>query len=88
MLLWKIQNDTGLLNKGIFRNISFSSHFNNASPYFSVCVFWEGRGGGTPLRHGHKESYKDLNLKISTSEWDSNPRPHEYWSDALIIELL
>ena len=34
--------------------------------------------GGTPLRHGHKESYTDLNLKNSTSEWDSNPRPHEY----------
>ena len=28
--------------------------------------------------HGHKEIYKDLNLKILTSEWDSNPRPHEY----------
>ena len=43
-----------------------------------VCgVFFLG-GGGTPLRHGHKESYKDLNLKNSTSEWDSNPRPHEY----------
>ena len=40
--------------------------------------FREGRGGGTPLRHGHKESYTDLNLKNSTSEWDSNPRPHEY----------
>ena len=26
--------------------------------------------------HGHKESYKDLNLKILTSECDSNPRPH------------
>ena len=28
--------------------------------------------------YGHKESYKDLNLKILTSEWDSNPRPYEY----------
>ena len=44
----------------------------------SVCFFWEGGGGGTPLMHGHKESYTDLNLKNSTSEWDSNPRPHEY----------
>ena len=47
---------------------------------WGVCVcgfFWEGRGG-THLRHGPKESYKDLNLKYSTSEWDSNPRPHEY----------
>ena len=50
-------------------------------------LFWEGRGGGTPLRHGHKESYKDLNLKNSTSELDSNPRPHEYQSDALTTEL-
>ena len=33
---------------------------------------------GTPLRHGHNESYTDLNLKYSTSECDSNPRPHEY----------
>ena len=34
-----------------------------------MCVFfWEGRGGGggTPLRHGHKESYEDLNLTNST----------------------
>ena len=40
-------------------------------------VFFLGGKGGTPLRHGHKERYKDLNLKISTSEWDSQPRPHE-----------
>ena len=44
--------------------------------------FWEREGGGTPHMHGHKESYKDLNLKILTSEWDSSPRPHEYQSDA------
>ena len=31
-----------------------------------ACFFWEARGG-TPLRHGHKESYTDLNLKNSTS---------------------
>ena len=32
---------------------------------FSVCVvFWGGKGG-IPLRHGHKESYKDLNLNNS-----------------------
>ena len=37
--------------------------------------------------HGHKESRKDLNLKILTSEWDSIPRPHEYQYDALTIEL-
>ena len=37
-----------------------------------MCVFLGGKGGGTPLRH--KQSYKDLNLKDSTSEWDSNPR--------------
>ena len=37
--------------------------------------FWE-RKGGTPHVHGHKESHKDLNLKMLTSEWDSNPRPH------------
>ena len=36
-----------------------------------------GLGGNTHM-HGHKESYTDLNLKILTSEWDSNPRPHEY----------
>ena len=41
-----------------------------------MCFF--GREEGTPLRHGHKESFTDLNLKNSTSEWDSNPRPHEY----------
>ena len=35
-------------------------------------------GLGTPHMHGHKESYTDLNLKILTSEWDSNPRPHDY----------
>ena len=43
-----------------------------------MCFFLGGKGGGAPIRHGHKESYKDLNLKKITSEWDSNPRPHEY----------
>ena len=44
-----------------------------------VCVVLGGKaGGGAPPRHGHKESYKDLNLKNSTFEWDSNPRPHNY----------
>ena len=45
---------------------------------FGVCVFLGKERGGTPHMHGHKESNKDLNLKILTSEWDSNPRPHEY----------
>ena len=41
-----------------------------------VCIFFLGGkgGGGTPLRHGHKESYKDL--KNLTSKWDSNRQPH------------
>ena len=43
-----------------------------------VWFFLEREGGGTPHMHGHKEIYKDLNLKILTSEGDSNPRPHEY----------
>ena len=46
-----------------------------------VCVFGEREGeggGGAPLIHGHKELYKDFNLKIGTSEWDSDPRTHEY----------
>ena len=51
-----------------------------------VCFMEEGRGGA-PHMHGHKESYKDLNLKMLTSEWDSNPRPHEYLTDALPTEL-
>ena len=42
-----------------------------------------GNGGGAPLRYGHKEIYKDLNLKNLTSEWDSKTQPHEYQSDAL-----
>ena len=50
-----------------------------------VCVSFFGREGGTSLRHAHKESYKDLNLKNLTSEWDSDPRPHEYWSDYSVI---
>ena len=28
-----------------------------------VCVFVSGGGGGAPHTHGHRESYKDLNLK-------------------------
>ena len=44
----------------------------------AVCLFLGKGRGGTPHMHGHKESYKDLNLKILTSEWDSYPRPHEY----------
>ena len=44
-----------------------------------VCVFWEREGGGgTPQIYRYKESYKDFNLKMFTSEWDSNPRTHEY----------
>ena len=43
-----------------------------------VCVFLGKGRRGTPHMHGHKESNTDLNLKILTSEWDSNPRPHEY----------
>ena len=45
-----------------------------------VAFFGREVGGGeeTPLRHGHKESYTDLNMNLLTSEWDSNPRPHEY----------
>ena len=40
----------------------------HACVYMCVCVcvyvcFFGGKGGGTPLRHGHKESYTDLNLK-------------------------
>ena len=45
---------------------------------YRLCVFFGKGKGGTPHMHGHKESNKDLNLKILTSEWDSNPRPHEY----------
>ena len=37
--------------------------------YVCVCGFCFGRGkGGTPHRHGHNESYKDLNFQILTSE--------------------
>ena len=40
--------------------------------YVSMHVVLGGKGGGdtpgTPLRHGHKESYTDLNLRNSTSE--------------------
>ena len=43
-----------------------------------VCFLGEKGGGGTLLRHRHKGSHKDFNLKNLTSEWDSNPRPHEY----------
>ena len=42
-----------------------------------IVFFWE-REGETPHMHGHKESNKDLNSKMLTSEWDSNPRPPEY----------
>ena len=53
-----------------------------------LCVFVLGEMWGTPHRHEHKESYKDLNLKILTSEWDSIPRPHEYeWMNDLFSEL-
>ena len=40
-----------------------------------VCFFGRGKGKAP---HRHKDSYSDLNLKILISEWDSNPRPHEY----------
>ena len=62
----------------IFKVCKFLIKFNHL--YLGtgcVCFFCE-REGGTPHMHGQKESYKDLNFKILTSEWDSNPRPHEY----------
>ena len=34
--------------------------------------------------HGHKESNKDLNLKILTSEWDSN----QCLFDQLILAIM
>ena len=43
-----------------------------------ACVFFGKGKRGTPHMHGHKESYKDLNLKMLTSAWDSNLRPHAY----------
>ena len=61
---------------GILRCTFFLPNLITSTWAQAVCDFWEGRGGGgAPLRHGHKESNKDLNL---TSEWDSNPPPHEY----------
>ena len=62
----------------IFKVYKFLIKFNHL--YLGTgCVCFLGKGrGGTPHMHGHKESHKDLNLKIFTSEWDSNPRPHEY----------
>ena len=29
-----------------------------------MVFFWGGGEGGPPFGHGHKESYRDLNLKI------------------------
>ena len=46
-----------------------------------ICVrvcFVRGKGMGTPHMHGLKESFKYLNLKMLTTDWDSNPRPHGY----------
>ena len=61
----------------IFKVCTFLIKFNHL--YLGTgCVFLRGKGGGTPRRHGHKESSKDLYLKMLTSEWDSNTRPHEY----------
>ena len=56
----------------------FLTKFNHLYLGTGCVGFLGGKGGGTPLRHGRKESYADLNLKNLTSEWDSNPRPHEY----------
>ena len=43
-----------------------------------VCVFLVEESGEKPHGHGHKEGYKDCNLKILTSKRDSNPQAHEY----------
>ena len=38
-------------------------YLHMSSFFPGVCFFGrEGGGGGTALRHGHKESYADLNL--------------------------
>ena len=63
---------------GFLRYTNFLIKFNHLYLGTGCVCFWEREGGGTPHMHGHKESNKDLNLKILTSEWDSNPRPHEY----------
>ena len=55
-----------------------------------MCVFFgKGKGGGgTPHMHGHKDSYKDLNLKILTSEWaDSNETSHGYSSTSCAVRV-
>ena len=36
-------------------------------PCICRCVFLLGGNGGTPLRYGHKEIYKNLNLKKNTT---------------------
>ena len=78
LLYYRISDESSL---GILRCTIFLPNLITSTEAQAVCVFLVGKGeggGGTPLRHGHKESYKYLNLKNSTSEWDSNPRPHEY----------
>ena len=66
----------------IFKVYTFCITLNHL--YLGTGCVWvlggkgKGGGGGTPHLHGHKESYKDLNLKMLTSECNSNPRPHKY----------
>ena len=64
---------TGVKHMGVIGNLLI-----NYLNFFIKRGSFLGGKGGTPLRNGHKESYTYLNLKNSTSEWDSNPRPHEY----------
>ena len=42
---------------------NFLNQIESSLPRHRLCVFSLGGKGGTQLRHGHKESYKDLNLK-------------------------
>ena len=48
-----------------------------------MCCFGGGKGGGTPLRHGHKESYKDLNLKKNRPP--SGTRTHDLMNTSLTL---
>ena len=57
--------------------LRYTNFVSNLITSTCVCVFvGKGKGGGAPNMHGHKKSYRDLNLKMLISEWDSNPRPH------------
>ena len=69
---------SGILSDNI-NSFQYQSFINMLGVFF-----WGGKGGGgTPLRHGHKESHKDL--KFEKFDLRSGTRTHDLMNTSLML---